>query len=148
MRKRITIALFAALLPLLASGQNDISALIGNLESHRVSLSYSCTVKLDVPMKSQGKLIAQQNCYKLSSAGLDIYCDGTSRWTVDNSSKEVYIESSPGIKEFLGNSREYLDKLSDVKLSDVTIGPADTDTSIFTFDEKSLDSGWIVTDLR
>lgn len=149
MKKYFVIAVLAGLLSSVAFGNDDISGiLLNNLYSHKISLSYSCTVKLDVPMKSEGKLTAQKNCYRLSTAGMDIYCNGVSRWTVDSTAREVYIESAPGVQEFLDDIQGYLSRLDDVNLSDVTIGPPDTGTADFVFDEKALDSSWIVTDLR
>lgn len=146
--KRLFISTVLVLISILSFGQNDIAGLMEKLDSHKVTLNYSCTVRLDVPMKSRGSLTVQQNCYKLSAAGVDIYCDGESRWTVDTSSKEVFIEEATGVKEFLSNSQGYLDILSDLELSDVTIEPLDKTPGIFSFDDKSLDSSWIVTDFR
>ena len=146
--KRIVIALMALIATSVAFGQNTIADLAGKLDSHKITLNYSCTVKFDVPMKSTGTVTVQQNSYKLSTAGVDIYCDGESRWTVDPSAKEVYIENATGVKEFLSDPQRYLDCLSDVELSNVVIAPLESGNSTFCFNEKALDSSWVVTDLR
>ncbi|MCQ2176538.1 MAG: hypothetical protein MJY41_01195 [Bacteroidales bacterium] len=147
--KRIVIALLALFASCMAFGQTELAqTLLGKLNTHKVSFSYSCTVNLDVPMKSSGTITAQQNSYRLTTAGMDIYCDGTTRWTVDTATKEVYIENATGLREYLADTQRYLDNLSDIELSDVKVEPVDTREGIFRFDEKSLDSSWVVTDLR
>lgn len=146
--KKFFLVIIVSLMSLQAWGQTEIREILGLIENSRVSLTYSCNVKMDVQMKSSGNLMVQKNCYKLSTAGVDIYCDGENRWTVDSTAKEVYIEPTMGAKEFLSNQELYLGKLSDVVITDTVIEPASDDIDCFRFDTSALDSSWVVTDLR
>ena len=57
-----------------------------------VSFDYSFTVSSDTPVTGSGGVIFHGNCYKMLASGLEIWCDGKTRWTMDHSSKEVYVE--------------------------------------------------------
>ena len=113
-------------------------------EGQRVSLSYSCTVDGYAPVELSGSLLLQGNCYRAEGNGVEIYCDGSTRWTVDRSEKEVYIESSDGIREVM----QYKDSLKTLTLSELKYLPGSEDLSPFSFDTTLLDSSWLVTDLR
>lgn len=125
----------------LASAQS-IESLVPKLATSRIELSYDCLVG-DANVHFSGKLTAQGNSYHMTGNGLDIWCDGSTRWTLDTESKEVYIENSRGIEEVL----EFKDGISDVNLSDVVI-TKDPDAGTYTFDTSKLDDSWIITDLR
>lgn len=47
---------------------------------------------LPADMTGEAVVSFQDDAYRLSADGLDIYCDGKSVWTLDNISKEVIIE--------------------------------------------------------
>lgn len=113
-------------------------------EGQRVSLGYNCTVDGYAPVELSGSLLLQGNCYRAEGNGVEIYCDGGTRWTVDREEKEVYIESSDGIREVV----QYKESLKTLVLSDLKYLPGSEDLSPFTFDTVSLDSSWVVTDLR
>ena len=113
-------------------------------EGQRVSLNYSCAVDGYAPVELSGSLLLQGNCYRAEGNGVEIYCDGSTRWTVDREEKEVYIESSDGIREVV----QYKESLKTLVLSDLKYLPGSEGLSPFTFDTASLDSSWVVTDLR
>ena len=113
-------------------------------EGQRVNLSYSCTVDGYAPVELSGSLLLQGNCYRAEGNGVEIYCDGSTRWTVDRAEKEVYIESSDGIREVM----QYKDSLKTLTLSELKYLPGSEDLSPFSFDTSLLDSSWLVTDLR
>jgi hypothetical protein len=142
--KRRLLFLLTLLLPLAAAAQSQIDALAAHLQTDRISLHYDCTYMEDLPVKLSGVLLIQGECYRAAGNGMEIYCDGQTRWTVDPASKEVYIETAGGIAELAA----YRDALSELKITDLRYLPLSDDLSPFRFDTAGLDSGWVVTDLR
>ncbi len=140
------ISLLAGLLLTIAAGAQtrQLSEVAAHLQTDRISLRYACTVTQDTPVKLSGVLLIQGECYRAMGNGLEIYCDGATRWTVDPASKEVYVETAEGLEELLS----WRDSLTELTLSEVEYLPLSDDLSAFRFDTASLDSSWVVTDLR
>lgn len=146
MRRALTILISLLSFSLSSFCQTEkIDAVLPLLESNRVVLDYDCIITADngVPVSYTGNLTAQQGCYILKGNGVEIYCDGGTRWTIDPKSKEVYIEYAEGLDDILAN-RKYITKLV---IANVRQHPF-ADAGDFTFDTSALDSSWIVTDLR
>lgn len=180
------------------------------IETSEISFSYTYEAERGkVSMKGQGKTVIQGNAYILDVDGMEIYCDGTSKWTLDRGAQELVIEDYDGYTAdisadpvlLLGNltgffevsSQSYTEfdghkalKVSlspkseskfkgvilyfrdDPSESDILVGASVemsdgtvTDFSIsdfrydpkgdlsrFSFDSSSLDSSWVITDLR
>ena len=146
--KRILLTLLLITLTFFAGAQDNLSTIRKAMADNKVCLDYSCTIPGKVTMKSSGSISVQRNCYKLVSAGIEIYCDGQTRWTVDRDAKEVLVEQAQGVAEFLDDSEKYLDSLEDLVLSKVKTYPFDKDDSEFIFVTENLGADWIVTDLR
>ena len=144
--KKLTLYIISSLfLCLAANGQEKVAReILGRLETNRVSFTYSCTMNEDLPVRLDGTIIAQGECYLAKGNGLEIYSDGTTRWTVDQKAKEVYLEKAGGIEEILDNR----DAVKDLKISDLKYLPLQDETRTFTFDTSKLDASWVVTDLR
>ena len=145
--KRWILPLLALLLPLTAAAQvtsQQVAEIASHLDSHRISLHYDCTVTQDTPLKLSGTLLIQGDCYLAKGNGMEIYCDGTTRWTVDPESREVYIETAGGLEELV----PWQDNLEELSLTQVRYLPLSDDLSAFSFDTASLDASWVVTDLR
>lgn len=133
------------LLSLTAGAQQPQPAeLAARLQTDRISLRYSCTLTQDTPVKLSGTLLIQGECYRAIGNGVEIYCDGEDRWTVDPASKEVYIEAAGGLDELLA----WKDSITELSLTEVKYLPLSDDLSAFRFDTASLDDAWVVTDLR
>ena len=137
------------LLPLLlsltaAAQQPQLSEIAAHLQTDRISLRYDCTYTEDTPVKLSGILLIQGDCYRAVGNGMEIYCDGATRWSVDPASKEVYIEPAEGLVELM----EYRNSLSALKISDLKYLPLSDDLTPFRFDTAALGSDWVVTDLR
>lgn len=137
------------LLPLLlsltaAAQQPQLSEIAARLQTDRISLRYDCTYTEDTPVKLSGILLIQGDCYRAVGNGMEIYCDGATRWSVDPASKEVYIEPANGLEELL----EYRNSLSALKISDLKYLPLSDDLTPFRFDTAALGPDWVVTDLR
>ena len=139
------ILLLVALLPLTAAAQRyTLDTVAAHLATDRISLHYACTIAHPAPVQLSGELLIQGDCYRAVGNGMEIYCNGTTRWTVDPESKEVYIETAGGIEELV----PWQDNLEDLSLTDVRYLPLSDDLSPFTFDTAALGSDWVVTDLR
>lgn len=145
MMKKLIICLSALLLGFVASAQQaQVAEIAAHLETDRISLRYDCTLTQETPVRLTGTLLVQGTCYQAKGNGMEIYCDGTTRWTVDPAAKEVYIEPAEGLEELMA----WRESLSDLKLSDLRYLPLSDDLGPFRFDTASLGSDWIVTDLR
>lgn len=142
--KKWILPLLALLLPLAAAAQPQLAEIAAHLQSERVSLHYDCTYTEDTPVKLSGDLVIQGDCYLAKGNGVEIYSDGATRWTVDPASKEVYIEPADGLAELVA----YRDSLAELKITGLKYLPLLDDLSAFRFDAASLDSSWVVTDLR
>lgn len=140
----LALALYPLLLPMQQLPEKQIREILGRLDSDRVSLEYDCETQDPSSLHLSGTIILQGNCYFAKGNGMEIYCDGKTRWTVDPEEKEVYIENSGGIREILdGNNSLKRLSLKNIKYIPQTGGLRD-----FRFDSSSLDSSWVVTDLR
>lgn len=142
--KSILPILLTLLLSLTAAAQPQLAEIAAHLQTDRISLRYDCTYTEDTPVKLTGVLLIQGDCYRAVGNGMEIYCDGTTRWSVDPVSKEVYIEAANGLEELL----EYRDSLSALKISDLKYLPLSDDLSAFRFNTAGLGGDWVVTDLR
>ena len=123
-------------------------------------------------IKGHASIEVQGEAYIMKTEGLDVYCDGETVWTIDDDSKEVYIESvSESGQLGLDNallalldsdsvdcsfSKDGTLQAMSVSLPDGTSVSADV-LSFETGNKKSVTSfrpqyefgsDWIVTDLR
>lgn len=126
-----------------AQTTETIDRILEKSKTERVTLNYTCSISELSPLTIRGKLIIQGDCYFAEGYGMRIYCNGSTRWTIDTDSKEVYIENAGGVEEVLG----YRDSVSNLKISDVKYSPQSS-SSVFDFDISTLDSSWVITDLR
>ncbi|MCR5352461.1 MAG: hypothetical protein K6E35_08250 [Bacteroidales bacterium] len=146
MLKHKWITLLAALLLACVAHaqQPTLEDVAAHLQTDRIALRYACTFTQDTPVKLSGILLIQGECYCAKGNGMEIYCDGATRWSVDPASKEVYIETAEGLSELLA----WRDSLTELTLSQVVYAPLSDDLSVFRFDTAALDDSWVVTDLR
>lgn len=171
--KRLTAILSSLLLLCLpAKGQDArVERIRQFLSEGRVTLEYSYAFQGDFPLNGNGTLVLQGNCYCSSGNGIVIICDGTTRWTMDSDSKEVYIENAGGTEDFLANPAVYLSAVEDAKVGTDSVSGTFVDPEKgsrckfslknirkqdaegqdihpFTVDVSSLGKDWVVTDLR
>ncbi len=133
-----------------------------NLESITIDFTYSVDLSEDTKLNGTAVLTYQGTSYKAVGNGVESYCDGTSVWTVDMTSKEVYIEAiTPEIGEYMRDLASKLSGLKDgasaefiapegqtVKVRINSMKKSDgMDISSFRPTHK-FDSSWVVTDLR
>lgn len=141
---RTTTLAAALLLAVCGASAQTPEEIIAEAREKRVTLDYACSISELSPVRIRGELVLQGDCYYVEGNGMEVYCDGLTRWTVDIRSKEVYVEDAGGIGEVLS----YRDSVSGLKLSHIRYSELSDDLSAFTFDTSALDSSWIVTDLR
>jgi len=202
--------ILSTLLPLLAlsllplKGQS-FDALKKALLYNEVTFDYSYIVNKDISLRGSGTLTlnSPRGAYHMVGDGLDVWCDGTTRWTMDPAAKEMVIEkeylddysSSPArilfnlgedfsVKNTSGNTVELSPKrnmgitkaylkfggsgqwsltnvqvyFSDGSVADFAVSNfrnvkvIDRSSLLlsnpYTFNEKKLDSSWVITDLR
>jgi len=148
--------------------QDMASELLETLHTRRVTMNYS--FKAGKVSLGSGVVVINGDWYLTRSKGLDVYCDGKSRWVVDTAAKEVYIENAGGTGEFFASMDRILSQVDDLQLTSSGASGVFTDTSSgevvnfvfsdmkktepgedvseFRFCVEALDSDWVVTDLR
>ena len=95
--RRIFTLIAAMLLVASAAAQNTQHAA---LERLRAAISESClTLKCTYSMyvsqtrvQGEAEVMLQGNAYAMCGNGIEVYCDGTKVWTLDQSLKEAYVE--------------------------------------------------------
>ena len=218
MRRTITRIFIAAAVALLSlpqvasSKSRTLDAFVSKVSASLVSFDYSFTMpSKKAKMTGNGSVKVQGNSFLVDGNGLEIWCDGVTRWTIDRISEEALVESvdesydsyatnpalmiasidnafnevsfgsskfggkivdasvlSPvhkgkgsmdiaGLKLFFKSGTTTLTgaevTLNDGSVSDFTITNlrfegAGKSKESFRFDEKTLDSSYVVTDLR
>ncbi len=168
--KKTVAAFLLTLVSFALAAQDGASYLKDLVAGNRVTFNYNLGVKGKAPVVMSGKAVIDGDCYSVCGNGLEMYCDGATKWTVDNEAKEVYIESSEGTRDFLADPSAWIDNVKDLKVSsstasgtyydkaqDVTLSfkfssitpsPLSGSTAGFVFDPSALGSEWVVTDLR
>lgn len=76
--------------------QTPLSGLTASLEGKLVSFDYSFKVKGDAPIMGSGTVVFKDGSFDMKGNGLEVCSDGKTRWTIDYSDKEVYIEDVAG----------------------------------------------------
>ena len=98
MRKNIIIAfalIFAFASPSGAKSKT-LSSFIDKVSSSLVSFDYSFTMQTSrssAKMTGAGDVRVQDNAFVLNGNGLEVWCDGSLRWTVDRLAEEALVET-------------------------------------------------------
>ena len=74
-------------------GQELLGKFVATVSSSSVSFSYSYRIddgKSEI--RGDGTVKMQGSAYMVSGNGLEVYCDGTDRWTVDRNAREAVAE--------------------------------------------------------
>ena len=90
--KRLT-SLLLILATLTAAGQNIVSDFAKSLSEGCASFGYSYSMEGQVPLTGSGTIRLQDDAFTMQGDGLEMYCDGSTRWTLDTVAEECYIES-------------------------------------------------------
>ena len=168
MKRLLSLLLLAFAIP--AAAQGGVESLRALVDSNRVSFKYTLSAKDRPQIGTSGTVLLDGPCYHMSTKGADIWCDGTTKWTVDSEAKEVYIESSTGTREFMVDPTAHLDRVESLKVSEKQVtgvykepsqgaavafkltsiksSPLTGGTAEFFFDVSALGDDWVITDLR
>ena len=89
------LLLLACLLaPAVLSAQNI--AVLDKVGDNRVRFDYTYSLSKDgAPMQkvTEGKVTVEGNAFSLTGLGLKVISDGSTRWTLDETAKEILIET-------------------------------------------------------
>jgi len=88
-----------------ASAAGDIIAdFSARLASSCATFDYAFTLSTPAKVTGNGSVTYMSGRYHVTGNGLEVWCDGSTRWTIDHASKEAYMESveDAGV-DFLGN---------------------------------------------
>lgn len=93
MKRTILLSAIFLLLSLIpAKADKVLDSFSAKVAKSTVSFNYSYAVKGDMPLTGKGTGEVCENEFHVKGNGLDIWCDGKTRWMVDSASKEVIIE--------------------------------------------------------
>ena len=84
---------FIALAQTASAASNPAAAFAKSLQGRLASFDYSYSMSGSLPMNGSGSVKLQGNAFTMEGNGLDIRCDGKTRWTVDVAAEECYIEN-------------------------------------------------------
>ncbi len=92
--RRFFIILALSLLPLAGSAADPVlRSFTARADTSLVSFSYSFQVPGQVTMKGSGIARVQGDSFFLSGNGIEVWCDGSERWTIDRQGREAVVEA-------------------------------------------------------
>lgn len=83
--------------PLMSFSQSNSSLerLFGDFESSCVCMGFTYDIEADAAkIVGKGDLQVQGNAYHMTGNGLEVFCNGTTSWVIDDSALEVIIEEA------------------------------------------------------
>lgn len=94
--RRLFAIIASVILCLSAAGQNVVTSFTKSLSDHCASFDYKYSMSGNVPLNGSGKVRLQNSAFTMEGDGLEIKCDGQTRWTCDVVAEECYIEDVTG----------------------------------------------------
>lgn len=88
-----------------AQGTSTLEQLCAKMSDKASTLSYSYTLGMSgVKTVGDGTLTTQDTSYLMKTSGMSIYCNGSTLWVVDQTGKEILIDSvAQGADAYLSN---------------------------------------------
>ena len=87
----IFVALFLSLVQ--AWADPALKKFTERADSSLVAFSYRFTVPGKIPMKGSGTALVQGDAFFLEGNGVEVWCDGKERWTLDREGCEAVVEA-------------------------------------------------------
>ena len=175
--KKLIVCLLWSLLALGGARAQANIPLLDKVAGQRVQFHYTYSLSRDgqsFKEVTDGNVIVEDNAYSLEGLGIKVLSDGETRWSVDDTAREVVVErvqegdlfTNPAL--FIASYRHYMDRIKvnaqGKDYLDVTLS-LDEDTharfvlrqivfgerkekSDFSLNLKSLPEDYVVTDLR
>lgn len=103
MKKFLLISCLAFAAVFQSAADNLLNTFLLRVASSCVTFEYSYKAEGGVSMTGSGNAKVQGDAFVLEGDGLEIWCDGSQRWSVDRSAKEVLIETLAEGHDFAGN---------------------------------------------
>ncbi len=144
MRKTIIIA--AALIAICqysGAKSKTLEAFIGKVSSSLVSFDYSFSarsVKSKAKMTGEGTVKVQDNAFVMDGNGLEVWCDGSIRWTVDRMAEEALVENVDDSAESYATNPALMITSVDSAFEEVSFG-------VTKFQDKAVDAS-VLSPLR
>lgn len=132
---RIFICLLAAVLCVPAGAKSKtLSGFISKVAESCVSFDYSYSAQVQKSkMKGSGSIKVQGNSFFMEGNGIEVWCDGKTRWTIDRAAEEAVIENvEDSADEYAANPALLVTSIDD-SFSEVSFGPSQ-------FGGKAVDS--------
>ena len=88
-----------------AQGTTSLEQLCAKMSDKASVLNYSYTLSMSgVKTVGEGTVTTQDNAYVLRGNGMNIYCNGSTLWVMDEAGKEILIDSvAQGTDAYLSN---------------------------------------------
>ena len=89
--------------------RETVSEFLAMASSSRISFAYTYSTENRTPsMTGAGSVTVQGNAFLMNGDGLEVICDGNSRWTVDRSAGEAIVETVAEGEDFSANPALFL----------------------------------------
>lgn len=89
----VTVLTFVALPVLSFAKSKTLDSFVTKVSASLVSFDYSFSMPTKkAKMTGNGSVMVQGNSFVMNGNGLEIWCDGKTRWTIDRLSEEALIE--------------------------------------------------------
>ena len=98
---------------------------IDMVSSSLVTFDYSFSMQTPMSktkMTGEGKVKVQDNCFFMEGNGLEVWCDGATRWTLDRLAEEALIEPIDGSAESFATNPALLITAVDEAFEEVSFG--------------------------
>ncbi len=96
-----------------AAPQETVRDFLDLASSSRLSFSYEYSARSSAStMTGSGKVTAQGDLFLMEGDGIEVVCDGKTRWTVDRSAGEAVVESVSSGEDFSANPALFLSEAS------------------------------------
>jgi hypothetical protein len=113
------------------SSDDVLSDFMQKASSSYVTFSYTYSVDSQVKINGSGTAEVQGNSFYMKSSGMEIWCNGKTKWTVDRASSEAVIESvESSSDDYYSNPARLIGSLNAAFTSDIV--------SSGTFNGKSV----------
>lgn len=137
---RIFIVTVLALvaLPLLSFAKSKtLDSFVTNVSTSLVSFDYSFSMPTKkAKMTGNGNVMVQGNSFVMNGNGLEIWCDGKTRWTIDRLSEEALIE-------YVDDSYESFATNPALMIASVDEAFREISFSSTKFEEKVVDASYL-----
>lgn len=89
----LSVIVFAAVPLVTDAAGKSLSAFLAKVSGSQVSFEYSFVMNREgAKITGNGSVTLQDDAFRLNGSGLEMWCDGSTSWTVDRSAEEILIQ--------------------------------------------------------